>query len=130
MLGVMTRSPPSHPHREFEFAGWQQAAGAYADTFELATQRYADALLDAVAPQPGDALLDNACGTGSVAAAAVKRGAAVVGADFSPAMLAEARRIHPSICFTTFRSPSALCPRCAAYYVRGARVLHGLGYTG
>ena len=95
----MARSPASHPYREFEFAGWQQAAGAYAETFEAATRLYAEPLLDAVSPQPGEILLDNACGTGSVAAAAVERGATVVGADFSPAMLAAAKRLHPMIQF-------------------------------
>ena len=95
----MAKSPPSHPYREFEFAGWQQAAGAYADTFELATRLYADTLLDAVNPRPAETLLDNACGTGFIAAKAAERGAAAVGADFSPAMLAEAVRLHPSIHF-------------------------------
>lgn len=137
----MARSPASHPYREFEFAGWQQAARAYAETFEAATRLYAEPLLDAVSPQPGEILLDNACGTGSVAAAAVERGATVVGADFSPAMLAAAKRLHPMIQFdcadaealpypggtfhcvvvnfgcTIFRSPSALFLRYSGYCV-------------
>jgi ubiquinone/menaquinone biosynthesis C-methylase UbiE len=95
----MDRTAPSHPYWEFEFAGWEQAASAYADTFELATRLYADALLDAVNVRPGEALLDDACGAGFVAATAASRGAVVIGADFSPAMLAQARRLHPTIRF-------------------------------
>ena len=95
----MDRTAPSHPYRQFEFAGWERAAEAYADTFELATRLYADALLDAVNVRPGEALLDDACGTGFVAATAASRGTVVVGADFSPAMLAQARRLHPTIRF-------------------------------
>ncbi len=44
-------------------------------------------------------VLDLCCGTGVVAAAAVKRGAAVTGLDFSAAMLAEARRANPQLAF-------------------------------
>ena len=44
-------------------------------------------------------MLDVATGPGYVAAAAAQRGAAVVGVDFSAAMLAEARRHHPGIDF-------------------------------
>jgi SAM-dependent methyltransferase len=95
----MQRAPASHPYREFEYAGWEQAAEAYADTFEQATRLYAQALLDAVDLRAGDALLDNACGSGFVAAHAVLRGAVAVGADFSPAMLEQARKLHPTIRF-------------------------------
>lgn len=48
----MDRSALSHPYRTFEFAGSQQAAKAYADTFELATRLDADTLLDAVNARP------------------------------------------------------------------------------
>jgi len=95
----VTRVAAAHPYRDFEFAGWEQAAEAYSDTFELATRLYGDVLLDAVEVRPGDVLLDNACGTGHLAGEALKRGADVVGADFSPAMLARAARRHPAIRF-------------------------------
>jgi ubiquinone/menaquinone biosynthesis C-methylase UbiE len=95
----VTRVAAAHPYRDFEFAGWEQAAEAYSDTFELATQLYCDALLDAVEVQPGETLLDDACGTGLLAGEALKRGVDVVGADFSPAMLARAASLHPTIRF-------------------------------
>ena len=62
----MTRNAEAHPYREFELAGWEHAASAYADTFEAATRLFADALLDAVDLKPGQRSLDVACGTGYV----------------------------------------------------------------
>ena len=62
---------------------------------------------------PGVHVLDVATGPGYVAAEAARRGAAVVGVDFSAAMLAEARRHHPAIDFrraTPRRSPSPMGP--------------------
>jgi SAM-dependent methyltransferase len=44
-------------------------------------------------------LLDVACGPGFVAAAAARRGADVIGLDFSPAMVAQAQRAHPTVAF-------------------------------
>ncbi|MFT4234202.1 MAG: bifunctional demethylmenaquinone methyltransferase/2-methoxy-6-polyprenyl-1,4-benzoquinol methylase UbiE [Microbacterium sp.] len=51
----------------------------------------------AVAPKPGEHILDLACGTGSSTASLARSGARVTGADFSPGMLAEARRRHGDI---------------------------------
>lgn len=47
-------------------------------------------LVDAVDPRPDDAVLDVACGTGSVAITAARRGATVTGLDLVPGMLEEA----------------------------------------
>jgi SAM-dependent methyltransferase len=99
MIETMKTSVTAHPYRDFELSGWERAAAAYAQTFESATRLYADALLDAVRLEPGVKLLDIACGTGHLSQLASERGAVVVGADFSAAMLAEARRLHPSIGF-------------------------------
>jgi SAM-dependent methyltransferase len=95
----MTDHAEAHPYRDFEAAGWQQAANMYADTFERATRLFADALLDAVDLKPGQQVLDVACGTGYVAGLAQARGASARGADFSEAMLAQAARLHTSIEF-------------------------------
>ena len=48
----------------------------------------------AVAPKPGERILDLAAGTGSSSASLAASGADVVAADFSPGMLAEGRRRH------------------------------------
>jgi ubiquinone/menaquinone biosynthesis C-methylase UbiE len=88
-----------HPYREFEHAGWECAANAYAATFGSATRPYGEVLLDAAGLKSGDKHLDVACGTGYVTALASERGANSIGTDFSAAMLTEALRLHPSVRF-------------------------------
>jgi SAM-dependent methyltransferase len=85
--------------RQFEHAGWERAAAAYADTFAHASGAYIDALLDRAAVGAGTRVLDLACGPGLVTWAAARRGAIATGYDFSEAMLREARRAHPDITF-------------------------------
>ncbi|NUO55573.1 MAG: methyltransferase domain-containing protein [Hamadaea sp.] len=75
---------------------WRDRAGAYADSFAHLCGHTAAALLDAVAVRPGDRLLDAGTGTGTVAALAVTRGAAVTAVDAEPSMLAYARERVPS----------------------------------
>jgi ubiquinone/menaquinone biosynthesis C-methylase UbiE len=84
---------------DFEHAGWERAAEHYADAFGPLTSEAAVSLLDAVGVGAGTRMLDVACGPGFVSAAAAGRGGDVVGVDFSPAMIAEARRRHPAIDF-------------------------------
>ena len=48
----------------------------------------------AVAPKPGERILDLGAGTGSSSASLARSGAEVVAADFSPGMLAEGQRRH------------------------------------
>ena len=89
--------------RAFEHAGWQQAALHYAATFAHATVGFVDALLDAARIEAGARIesaarvLDLACGTGVVSAAAAGRRAQPVGLDFAAAMLDMARAAHPGI---------------------------------
>ncbi len=85
--------------RAFEHAGWQQAALHYAATFAHATVGYADVLLDAARIEAGVRVLDLACGTGVVSAAAAGRWAQPVGLDFAAAMLEIASAAHPGIRF-------------------------------
>ena len=95
----MSASLPRHPYGEFEHAGWERAAAAYAETFGAVSNAFVPALLDAVAIHAGTGLLDVACGPGLVSSAAAARGAKVTGMDFSPNMVAEARRRHPALTF-------------------------------
>src|SRR5687767_369849 len=85
--------------RDFEHAGWERAAEHYPDAFGDLTAQAVDPVLDAVGARAGTRLLDVACGPGFVAAAAAARGADATGLDFSPAMIARARRSHPSVAF-------------------------------
>jgi SAM-dependent methyltransferase len=94
----VTRPPPSAFH-DFERAGWENIPRAYQDAFGTLTTQAIGPLLDAARVGPGVRVLDVATGPGYVAAAAGARGASVVGVDFSAAMLAEARRLHPGIDF-------------------------------
>lgn len=59
-------------------------------------QRWRRATVRAVV-QPGDRVLDAACGTGDLAIIAAKAGATVTGLDFSERMLERARRKAPDI---------------------------------
>lgn len=85
--------------REFERAGWNRAAAAYEGSFATATRPFIEPLLDAAGIGAGIGMLDLCCGPGFVGAAALGRGAAVTGLDFSAAMLAEARARFPAITF-------------------------------
>src|SRR5437868_102734 len=85
--------------RDFEQQGWQRAAEFYGDAFGSLTAQTAEPMLDSVRAAPGTQLADVACGPGFIAAAAAARGATVTGIDFSPAMVAEARRRWPALTF-------------------------------
>ncbi|HEY0866357.1 MAG TPA: class I SAM-dependent methyltransferase [Fimbriimonas sp.] len=58
---------------------------------------YGKGVLDWLAPQPGERILDVGCGTGHLAAAIADAGAEVVGLDASPEMIRAARENHPAI---------------------------------
>ena len=57
------------------------------------------ATVRAVAPQPGERILDIAAGTGTSSAALQKNGARVVALDFSAGMIEEGRRKHKKLEF-------------------------------
>ena len=94
-----SREPDPLAFRAFEHAGWQQAATQYAQDFEQLTTQTVEPLLAATVVTKGTRLLDVATGPGYVARAAAERGAAVVGIDFSPAMLERACRNAPTVEF-------------------------------
>lgn len=85
--------------RSFEHAGWQSIPEGYHEAFGALTTQAIDRLLDAVKLKKGSSFLDIACGPGYVAAAAAKRGATVLGVDFSAAMVAHAQQRQPEIDF-------------------------------
>ena len=61
--------------------------------------QYGQAVLDLLAPQKGERILDLGCGSGQLTSAIADAGAAVIGLDSSPEMLAEARANYPAIEF-------------------------------
>lgn len=76
----------------FEHAGWQKASTFYAETFGTLTALTIDPLLESVRVRSGIRVLDVASGPGYAAGAAAARGATVVGIDFSPLMVEEAKQ--------------------------------------
>jgi ubiquinone/menaquinone biosynthesis C-methylase UbiE len=84
---------------DFELDGWQHASDDYHRYFGSLTMQAIGPLLDAVASATGPSLLDIASGPGYVASEAKRRGWSTVGIDFSEAMVAMARKLHPGIEF-------------------------------
>src|SRR5262245_43562361 len=84
-----------------ERAGWfdVRRASGYVELFASASDQAIGSLLNAVGSAPGLKALDLRCGQGNVSEALISRGCRVVGADFSRAMLALARRRAPHATF-------------------------------
>ena len=85
--------------RAFERAGWEDIPESYHEAFGRLTIQAIEPLLDAAGVKRRVSFLDIASGPGYVAAAAAKRGATVLGVDFSARMVAQARQLHPEIEF-------------------------------
>ncbi|MBI4524778.1 MAG: methyltransferase domain-containing protein [Deltaproteobacteria bacterium] len=85
--------------RQFERSGWENVVNEYDTSFGHLTTQAVEPLLDSVGARHGVRLLDVATGPGYVAAAAGRRGAAVIGIDFSAPMVAEGRKKFPSVEF-------------------------------
>ena len=85
--------------RDFEHAGWEDpdTCRAYRDRLGPVVAQAVEPLLDAVEVRATDRVVDVATGAGIVAAAAARRGASVIGLDFSAEQLRRARAAHPSI---------------------------------
>jgi ubiquinone/menaquinone biosynthesis C-methylase UbiE len=88
-----------HLFREFEHSGWQGIPQPYHQAFGELTTQSIESLLDAACVKAGTKVIDIASGPGYVAAAAARRGATVIGVDFSAAMVAEAQRRNPDVEF-------------------------------
>jgi SAM-dependent methyltransferase len=85
--------------RRFERQRHDSLAATYLDFFTPITALAIQPLLDAAGAGAGSSLLDIATGPGSVAAKASGLGAACIGVDLSPGMIALARSSHPDIDF-------------------------------
>ena len=67
------------------------SAAPFEKIAEIITEMHV-ALVDRLAPQPGEKWLDLGCGTGDVAFHAARAGAIVTGSDLSPTLIETARR--------------------------------------
>ena len=85
--------------RKFEHAGWENIPASYHEAFGGLTVQAIEPLLNAAGVKRELKFLDIASGPGYVAAAAATRGAIVLGVDFSPGMVVQARLLHPGIDF-------------------------------
>ncbi|HEX8165122.1 MAG TPA: methyltransferase domain-containing protein [Beijerinckiaceae bacterium] len=92
-------APEAADFGAFEHAAWTGRAEGYERHFEGVVEQAIEPLLDAAGVRSGLKVLDVACGPGFVAAAAARRGASVVGVDFSDRMLAIARARYPWLRF-------------------------------
>jgi trans-aconitate 2-methyltransferase len=61
--------------------------------------KYGASLVELLAPQPGERILDLGCGTGHLTAQISAAGAQVIGIDSSPQMIEQARKTHPALRF-------------------------------
>jgi trans-aconitate methyltransferase len=61
--------------------------------------RYGEGVVELLAPQPGERILDVGCGTAELTARIAEAGADVVGLDSSPEMIAAARQRFPQLEF-------------------------------
>lgn len=57
-------------------------------------------LIDLLAPQPGERILDLGCGTGQLTAQIATTGADVLGLDHAPEMIEQATKNYPDLAFT------------------------------
>src|SRR5436853_4279983 len=61
--------------------------------------RLGEALIEILAPKPGERILDVGCGTGQLTREIAERGAEVLGVDVSPEMIGQAWQNYPGLRF-------------------------------
>ncbi len=86
---------------ELERRSWSDSirASSYVELFATAPDQAIDNLLEGAGARPDLNVLDLCCGQGNVSEALLNRGCHVVGVDFSPAMLALARKRARNVTF-------------------------------
>src|SRR5215211_6630848 len=97
--GELTRSAHDDEPRE-DIAGPENPWDSmfYDESFGIIT-RLGMGVVDLLAPQPGERIVDLGCGTGVLTAQIAAAGARVVGIDSSESMIARARELYPHLTF-------------------------------
>jgi SAM-dependent methyltransferase len=85
--------------RDLEHQGWLTKADAYREIFGKITEQAITPILETFGDLARKRFLDVACGTGELAAAAARRGAAAEALDFAATMVDKAREKYPHIPF-------------------------------
>ncbi|MFN6563124.1 MAG: class I SAM-dependent methyltransferase [Nostoc sp. ChiSLP01] len=85
--------------KQFEREGFSRVAQGYDEAIAQVTSQVNQAILDAVETGYGTRLLDVACGTGWLSAAALKRQAIVTGLDYAENMVIIGRSRFPQVEF-------------------------------
>ena len=94
-MGQGRRCPARTPTMGAE-ATWD--AGLYDRSFCFVSD-FATDMVDLLAPEPGERIVDLGCGTGKLTAAIAAHGADVIGIDGDEAMVERARALHPHLVF-------------------------------
>jgi ubiquinone/menaquinone biosynthesis C-methylase UbiE len=87
------------PLHEIEHEAWTQRAGNYDELFAPISKQAIKYILESLGKVEGKKILDVACGTGHLVAAASAQGAMSEGIDFAQAMVEAARRTYPKESF-------------------------------
>jgi ubiquinone/menaquinone biosynthesis C-methylase UbiE len=90
---------PMPTFKEAEQTGWIEKAAGYDSHFASITAQAINPALDLLGDIAGSSILDLCCGTGDLAAAALRRGAKVTGIDFAPTMIEIASKKVPAAMF-------------------------------
>ncbi len=115
----MTKDSSSRP------APAQQWNAALYDRSHSFVYKAAADMLELLAPQPGERIVDVGCGTGPLTAMIAERGARVIGLDQSPEMIAAARKQFPGLtfdladatCFTVSEQQDAVFSNAVLHWV-------------
>jgi trans-aconitate methyltransferase len=109
-LRLITGYPPRNTNDQRLRKRMQTWDPALYDARHSFVYKAAAGLLDLLAPQAGERILDLGCGTGHLTAEIANRGAQVLGLDLSAEMIGEAQRNFPALEFrmadaTNFTTP-------------------------
>ena len=102
MSNKVSESQGAEENEAHQFAESSWDSRLYDESFAIITELGAG-VVELLAPQPGERIVDLGCGTGGLTAQIAVAGAEVVGIDASEAMIARARELYPHLRFEVAR---------------------------